>query len=84
MIFLTRSIAVDHSFIPKIEVFVALVASTEKGGDMGEVFFHDITLAKDDSYVLINISWNKPDRDLLTSGCITAEQTDNNPLGLIL
>jgi len=45
-IFLSRSMVVEHSFTPEIEVFTALVDSAAKGGEKGEIVFHAMTLAK--------------------------------------
>jgi len=38
-IFLSRSMVVEHSFTPEIEVFTALVDLAEKGGEKGKVAF---------------------------------------------
>jgi len=83
-ILLTRAMVVEHSFTPEIEVFAALAASAAKDGDKGEIVFHAMTLAKAAGYVLDDIASTKPGRDLLASGVIAAEQTDNTPLGLRL
>ena len=74
--------AIEYSFTSEVKVFVALVASAANDGDKGEMFFHVSTLSKDDSYVLDNITWTKLGRELLASGGITTEQTDNTPLVL--
>lgn len=83
-ILLARSMVVEHSFTPEIEVFAALANSAVKDGEKGEIAFHAMTLAKAAGYVLDDIASTKPGRSLLASGVIAAEQTDNTPLGLRL
>lgn len=83
-ILLLRSMVVEHSFTPDIEVFAALADSAARNGEKGEIVFHAMTLAKASGYVLDDIASTKPGRDLLASGVIAAEQTDNTPLGLRL
>jgi len=83
-VLLSRSMVVEHSFTPEIEVFAALADSAAKDGEKGEIVFHAMTLAKAAGYVLDDIASTKPGRDLLASGVIAAEQTDNTALGLRL
>jgi len=83
-VLLSRSMVVEHSFTPEIEVFAALADSAAKDGAKGEIVFHAMTLAKAAGYVLDDIASTKPGRDLLASGVIAAEQTDNTALGLRL
>jgi len=83
-VLLSRSMVVEHSFTPEIEVFAALADSAAKDGKKGEIVFHAMTLAKAAGYVLDDIASTKPGRDLLASGVIAAEQTDNTALGLRL
>lgn len=83
-VLLARSMVVEHSFTPEIEVFAALANSAARDGEKGEIVFHAMTLAKAAGYVLDDIASTKPGRDLLASGVIAAEQTDNTALGLRL
>jgi len=83
-ILLSRSMVVEHSFTPEIEVFAAVADSAAKDGEKGEIVFHAMTLAKAAGYVLDDIASTKPGRDLLASGVVAAEQTDNTALGLRL
>jgi len=83
-VLLLRSMVVEHSFTPEIEVFSALAAAAAKDGEKGDIVFHCMTLAKASGYVLDDIATTEPGRNLLASGVIAAEQTDNVALGLRL
>jgi len=83
-ILLLRSMVVEHSFTPEIEVFAAVAAAAAKNGEKGDTVFHCMTLAKASGYVLDDIASTAPGRSLLASGVIAAEQTNNTALGLRL
>jgi len=83
-ILLLRSMVVEHSFTPEIEVFSTLATAASKHGEKGDIVFHCMTLAKAAGYVLDDIASTEPGRALLASGVIAAEQTDNTALGLRL
>lgn len=82
-ILLLRSMVVEHSFTPDMDVFASVAYSAVKG-EKGEIVFHAMTLAKAAGYILDDIASTKPGRNLIASGVIAAEQTDNTPLGLRL
>ena len=65
--------AVEHYFTLERKVFIALIALVAKDSDKGEIFFHYMTLVKDNGYVLENIFGTKTGRDLLASGSNTAK-----------
>ena len=75
---------IEHSFTPDIEVFAALADSAARDDEKGDIIFHAMTLVKAARYVLDDIASTKPGADVLASGVISAEQTDNTPLELRL
>jgi pentatricopeptide repeat protein len=80
---LLRSMVVDHSFTPTLEVF-AQVAQTAAAQTQAEKAIAVLAYVKAAGYELDNIASTQDGRTILASGVIAAEKLDNLGLGLRL
>jgi hypothetical protein len=81
---LLRSMVVDHSFTPALEIFARVAQAAAAAQSQAEKAIAVLAYVKAAGYELDNIASTQDGRTILASGVIAAETLDNLGLGLRL